>query len=161
MTKIRYVVKRRDNNKEASRMTLELYTLLANHHRENGISCGILALRVPKNDIELDGLKKTKEKYVVKAVKARNTNNPENIFKNLEFLVALAEWIMKRTVSKRAPYLHRIGFMLEQEQRKIVDESNFADVDLMDIFETFDPRLLTHARKKRWWVDQLTEKKRR
>lgn len=160
MRNLRLVVKRRDNNKQVSRMSYVHYAMLAEHYKKQGISCGILAFRSPKNASQRRELAAARKKFRVVEVVARNINNPEIIFEDLGFLVSVAEWaIQKRSASTASLFIDRIAKMLAKEQAKICTEAVDEDPHLKLLFKKYNPSLLTHPRGYRWWHEQLTTHK--
>lgn len=162
MRDMRLVVKRLDNGKQVSRMSFVHYVLLAEHYKKHGISCGILALTRANSMSQRRAVAAARKKFKVVKVAARKVNNPEMIFEDLGFLVSVAEWaIQKCSASTASLFIDRIAKMLAKEQAKICADAVDGDLHLKLLFKKYNPSLLTHPRRYRWWHEQLTTSKTR
>lgn len=151
-TKVRLAIKRRTTNRQIAKIKRPHLWLLVEYMNAHGMGGGIVTLaKPPKNRIERQILSAAKHSFYVEEVKSRDTDHPKNIFSNLAFAVAIAEWWCKKTSNPYSVTLKKISCELETEQAKIVAKATDRDQQLEHIFQTYYPSLIDVARKWQWW----------
>ena len=145
MSKVRLVVKRRDNDKHVSKMKRPFHMMLSEYMTTKGFDAGIYSLVTPKSTADLEALKQAKSTHVVAEVSSRDRDSASfnYLFENLAFAVALSEWWISRSRNPNSPTIERISKFIADEQCKIVQGKDARDNELEAIFFKHAAFLLT------------------
>jgi|GEM_PF-1913302 len=155
MTKVRLIVRRRDNGKQVSKMKRVHWGVLADHLNKSGEGGGIVELLVPKLTKEIEELLEAQKKFQVATVKSRNVNNPRNVFSNFSLIYFVIQWLLEVSLNPNGLTIDRISKRLADEHFKIVQSLPNKDQKLEKVFTLYNPLLLTIFRKQSWWKGQI------
>jgi hypothetical protein len=156
MSKVRLVVKRRDNGKQVSAIKKVHNQLIAEHLDKNGNGGGIVPLALPQNPEDWSTFVSAKNKYEVTSVATREVDNPKHIFKDAIFLAVIDEWCKKSTAN---PYLLKIkgkSALIAAEHKKIVEKQDKRNIALECLISQHAPQLIFCVRSHQWWKAQFT-----
>ena len=159
MKKTQHVVKRLSTGKQVSKMTRKEWLVLSDYLSRAGRGGGIVDLLLPRNATEQRQLIKDKKRFIVTEVKRRETENPRTVFRDTAFLVAIFEWWLKATSGTIKFTNDALAERLAHEQTKIAEGSPTRDSKLEEIFEQYNPDLITIKRTKSWWMLQLRQRR--
>lgn len=161
MTKVRLIVKRRDNGKQVSLMRTKHWRVLAAHLNEEGLGGGVVSLLLPRTAKERKELQEAQQAFCADEVKERKVNNPRNICCNVAFVVEIGEWWCRKVPNPDNLTIVRLSQRLADEQLKIVRAMSSRDQSLEEIFARYEPLLGDTHRKKSWWQAQFRQSRQR
>jgi hypothetical protein len=163
MSKVRLVVKRRDNGKHVSKMKHPFHMMLSEYMATKSLDAGIYSLLTPKSTADLEALKQAKLSHVVAEVSSRDKDslNFNYLLENLAFAVALSEWWISRSRNPNSPTIERISKFIADEQCKIVRGKDARDKELEAIFFKHAAFLLTRRYSAKWWEERFAELRRK